>query len=400
MNILQRLYSIPFLLPAVIFFSLAAVSCGDKNDEPDNPVKPKPEQVSRTVLVYMLSSNNGLGASDPYDYDMQDIREMRKAAAAGDLAGGRLIVFHSSSNGRQILKEINSEGTIDTLKIYDSEIRPQSAARMTEVLDDMNELSPARDYGLILWGHGTGWIEDGLAEDETGDAQTFSYGSENDGKYKMNITTMASVLEGRGFSFIYFDCCYMASVEVMYQLRHAAPRIVAYPTEVLAWGMPYDLNVKHFFAPEPELTEAAQNTFDFYQSMTNPRYRMCTVSVINTAALEDLAAATRAIYINNPTGVPAGYSPQSYTTSRGYYYCDFGGYVGALTADSQQAAAYKAALDDVVELELATDRIWNQLPINGHSGLSTFIMSSDNDAARMNYSRLDWFRDVASALLD
>ena len=54
---------------------------------------------------------------------------------------------------------------------------------------------------------------------------------------------------------------------------------------------------------------------------------------------------------------------------------------------------------ETVELELATDRIWNTLAIREHSGLSTFIMDSDADATWLNYSRLDWFDDVASALI-
>lgn len=384
----------------VVAFSIGVASClHDDNDEPDVPVEPETPPVGRTVLVYMLASTNGLGASEPYDYDMQDISEMRKAAAAGDITDGRLLVFHSASNGNQVLKEITQEGDVDTLKIYDSEIRPQSVQRMSEVLDDMKAWAPANDYGMILWGHGTGWIEDGIAEEPVSSYQTYSYGSEQNGKWKMNVTSLANVLEDRGLSFIYFDCCYMASVEVIYQLRKTAPRIVAYPTEVLAWGMPYDLNVKHFFAKDVELIEAATNTFDYYASQSSPVYRMCTVSVFNTAGMERLATATRAIYQGNTTGVPENYSPQSYTMSRNRYYCDFGGYVNALKSTNQQFDEFKAALAEVVELELATEKIWNQLPISEHSGFSTFIMDSDADVSKLNYSRLDWFDDVASALI-
>lgn len=390
--------SLKFLYPILTacVISVVLVSCG--NDEPQ-PKRP-PVPTGRTVLVYMLASNNGLGYSDPYDYDMQDIREMCRAAKNGDITDGRLIVFHSASNGRQVLKEITSSGSVDTLKIYNDALIPQSAERMSEVLDDMYALAPAGDYGLILWGHGTGWLEDGISDEvSSASVRPYAYGSENGDRRKMNITSLASQLEGRGFSFVYFDCCYMASVEVVYQMRDVAPRIVAYPTEVLAFGMPYDQNVRHFFAREPELEEAARNTFAFYDAMSNPRYRMCTVSVINTAGLDRLAAAVRAIYENNTTGVPAGYTPQPYTTSRPYYYCDLGGYISALDADDEKRREFEAALGDVVALELATDRIWNTLAIREHSGLSTFIMNSDDDMNSKNYCRLSWFDDVASALI-
>ena len=388
-----------FMARMALVVALTTVVSSCDSDEPEVPAGPEDPTTGRTVLVYMLSASNGLGATPPYDYDMQDIREMCDAAAAGDITDGRLLVFHSASNGNQVLKEITGTGEVDTLKIYDPEIRPQTSQRMSEVLDDMKTLAPADDYGMILWGHGTGWLEDGIADEARSEYQTYAYGSEQGDKWKMNITTLASVLEDRDFSFVYFDCCYMASVEVVYQMRHVAPRIVAYPTEVLAWGMPYDRNVKHFFAKEPELVEAATETYDFYASQYNPTYRMCTVSVFNTAGMERLAAATREIYRSNTTGVPANYTPQSYTLNRNNYYCDFGGYINALKPDSRELDEFKAALADVVELELVTEKIWNQLAIREHSGFSTFIMSSDADMSKLNYSRLDWFGDVASALI-
>ncbi|MDE6369646.1 MAG: hypothetical protein K2K94_10465, partial [Muribaculaceae bacterium] len=187
----------------VVAFSIGAASCRhDDNDEPELPVEPETPLPGRTVLVYMLASSNGLGASSPNDYDMQDFNEMREAAAAGDITDGRLLVFHSASNGNQVLKEITQDGRVDTLKIYDSTIRPQTAQRMSEVLDDMKAWAPASDYGLILWGHGTGWIEDGIAEETASTYQTYSYGSEQNNKWKMNVTSLARVLEGRDFSFI------------------------------------------------------------------------------------------------------------------------------------------------------------------------------------------------------
>ena len=81
------------LLPAV-------VSCSDKNDEPtpEPPVK----TVGRTVIVYMLADNSLGSLVSPYDYDMQDINEMLMAAGKGDITDGRLLVYHSSRNGKTV----------------------------------------------------------------------------------------------------------------------------------------------------------------------------------------------------------------------------------------------------------------------------------------------------------
>lgn len=394
MNLNKLFHNICFLL-SFILFGLMAASCDNRTDVPD-PNPPVPVEASRTVLVYMLASNNGLGATFPRNYDIQDIQEMQQAAANGDLGDGRLLVYHSASNGNNVLKEVTPRG-IDTLKVYDTDDLPQTSVRMNEVFDDMERFAPAHDYALVLWGHGTGWLQDGIIDDVP-DASIFSYGSEQYDKWKMNITTLADVLGQRNFSFLYMDCCYMSSVEVIYQLRHAVPRIVAYPTEILAYGMPYDQNVKHFFTDTPGLVESAKNTFNFYNNLSDRRYRMCTVSVINTAGMDRLAIATRKIYEQNQIGLPSGYTPQPYSTNNPCYYFDFGSYVSALNAGDALVDEYKAALAEVVELELATDQIWGKLDINEHSGLSTFIMKSSGDAVRKNYNRLDWYIDVASAL--
>lgn len=390
-------YPILFLLTI-----LSVQSC--RHDDDDIRIPEPEEDASRTVLVYMLSAVNSLGG-----YSTQDIAEMRKAAVNGDIGDGRLIIFHSADNGTQVMQEMLPDGSLDTLKIYDPEIRPQTVARMNEVINDAKTFAPAEDYGLVLWGHGTGWIEDGMTDSSSEVAQPYSYGSEHNERYKMNVTSLARVLEGKDFSFIYFDCCYMASVEVMYQLRNVTPVIVASSSEVMGWGMPYDRNIKHFFAEEPEMIEAAQETVDFYANigdnvggLSESEIKMCgycTISVINTAGLDRLAAVTRSIYAGNTVGIPSGYTPQSFTLNRNNYYCDLGGYVNALNATDEQREAFDGAMNETVLLSLSTGQIWGRLEIREHSGLTTFIMESDNQSAVKNYYALDWYNDVASELI-
>lgn len=392
-NIKGNLIRLLCALSCVVAFA----ACGDHNDTPGQPGPPQ-QDAHRTVIVYMLASSNGLGAGAPRDYDIQDIEEMCEAVRAGALGYGRLLVFHSASDGSQILKEITPSG-IETLKEYDPEVLPQTSSRMNEVFDDMKNFAPAGDYGLILWGHGTGWIQDGITESEPAAVRPYSYGWEHKGSQAMNITTLASTLEGRGFSFLYMDCCYMASVEVVYQLRNAVRMIVAYPTEVLAYGMPYDKNIKCFFNNDPDLVGAAKNTMDFYKAMLEDSYRMCTVAVIDTDGMDGLASVTSLIYGMNSTGLPPDYTPQPYETGSVCNYYDFASYVRALDSSGGYLDEFESALADVVVYEDATAYLWGRLPLNEHSGLSTFIMKNDGDMSKKNYSQLDWFKDVASNLI-
>lgn len=375
---------------------MAVIGCN--NDEP-NPVPdpPSPEN-QRTVLVYMVATNNlGTGM-----FDKSDLDEMQTAAANGDIKNGRLLVYHSSSDG-VVLKEVTSEG-IDTLQVYDNDIPSVSVARMSQVIDDVKTLAPAQDYGMVFWSHATGWIQDGIEESSYNSPMLYSFGADGlRNPQKMNITSMASALKGAGMSYLYFDCCYMGSVEVMYELRDCADYIIASPTEDPANGMPYDLNVKHMFDSSKSIREVAlalaQTTFDYYNDVFVKGDCPCTMSVIDTQHIDALAQATRQIYEGADISYIPGYSYQKFQTNYTCYYFDLGDYIESLSPDSRLLDAWKKALDDVVIYAQATPWVWSSFPIEKYCGLSTYIMQNSNMSTIQNYNTLSWFADVAGTLL-
>lgn len=362
------------------------------SDEP----APVPVKAGRTVLVYMAADNN-LGSTG---FDRADITEMREAADNGRLGNGRLLVYHSSYSKAPVLMEIR-RGGIDTLVRYERGVTASSRERMTEVIGQTRRLAPAESYGLVLWGHGTGWIEDGIADTRSG--ASYSYGPER-GK-AMNITTLADILEQqRIFDYVYFDCCYMASVETVYQLRNATDYVVGSATELLTTGMPYQLNVPLLVrGDESALVEAARNTFELYDGYSGVN-RTCTMSVIRTAGLDRLAEASRALFDTTGGRLPEGYEPQRFmdTTVAGCYYFDFLDYAtalaGAVPEAEAQADRLREAFGETVIYAAATPRLWNVVELDRHNGLSTFIARDASDFQTGGYIRLDWYGDVAKSL--
>ena len=85
------------------------------------------------------------------------------------------------------------------------------------------------------------------------------------------------------------------------------------------------------------------------------------------------------------------------------YLYDFGDYVSTMATaygvSSQMIAAYEEALQGVVVYKDATPMLYNSLPLTRHSGLSTFIMKSQQESVTKNYNQLQWYADVASALI-
>lgn len=369
-----------------IFWSMfLCVMASCHSEEP----APAVSTVPRAVLVYMVADNSlGINGNDA-----EDLAEMQEAATAGDLGDSRLIVYHAGINGDPILMEITSEGT-KTLKSYTSSDLSVSAKRMSEVISDFKGMAPARNYSMILWSHASGWLQNGVERPaQTGLPNSFG----DDSQHYMNITTLSEVLDGNNFDYLYFDCCYMANIETVYQLRNVTNSIVGSATELPADGMPYDATLRYLMPEHPDLESACRATFNHYNSLSGME-RTCTISLIDTSAIDELADLTNRIY-SSAHPIPQGYEPQQFMLS-GCYLFDFRQYVEAISSDGSLTEQWNDALRRTVPYCEATPYVWSVLPINHHCGLSTNILNSSADATTGNYYELDWWSDVASSLFN
>lgn len=364
-----------------IFLAFLLPSCSDKHDdEPQPPVS----STVRTVLVYMVA-NNSLGR---YGYDKNDLNEMCQAAREGQLGESRWVVYCHPYGETPKLMELDESGEFTTLKEYSTETLSVSIDRMKEVLADVRKFTPAADYGIVLWSHATGWLQNGVTET----SKLRSFGEDN-GRY-MNITSLAEALSGAGMSFIYADCCYMGCVEVAYQLRDCADFFVASVAELPADGMDYSQNMKCLTARNPDLIGAACNTYNLYEknNFTNPNNSWCTMSVIDLRMMPALAERTAAIYKSG--AYPAKLNPQTFTAGYNYYF-DLTQFVENTSADAALLADWNNVMQQTVLYEQATPYIIGGIRVNTHCGLSTFILNSADAQAIRNYRQLDWYNDVA-----
>lgn len=375
----RTIYIINFM--AAVLMAGFACACSESS-EPEPPTPAPPQTDSRTVLVYMAADNN-LGSND---FDAVDIAEMKVGVKDID-ANARWLVYHSGYKKEPVLIEITRAG-VDTLARFGSGTPATSAARMADVIATSRELAPANGYGLVVWGHGTGWIQDGIADDRL----TYSLGP--DGGKKMNISTLADVIEDcGGFDYIYFDCCYMASVETVYELRHCARYIVGSATELPANGMDYSVNVPYLAdGSEEALIRSARNTYEHYDALSGDS-RTCTISVIKTAGLDELAEKTASMYMASGTAF-GGYTPQRFTDLRTTcYYYDFKDFVRALPVDCYPE--FVELFNKVVIYSANTPYLWASVDLSRHNGLSTYIPTQGFNLEHRNYNTLEWYADVA-----
>ena len=145
-----------------------------KDNKDDDPVKTLAE---RTVMVYMSGDNNLASAA------LSDIKEMEQGAA-GIPANSHLVVFVDRASGSEkpFIAEVknNEQQPLDTLYKYPNDFYASDPDLFCEVLQRIAAERPAKEYGLVLWGHGSGWV---VEKDSI--AQKRAYGVDNTGTTKV-----------------------------------------------------------------------------------------------------------------------------------------------------------------------------------------------------------------------
>lgn len=362
----------PFFIITLSIFSILFSSCGSDKG------KDLPEiDTSRTVLVYMVANNNLLAfASD-------DIREMKEAAPELP-ADARWLIYIDEGKNQPTLRELTRDGKWNILKTYTDNSLSVSLDRIKEVFSDTRTLAPAKNYGLILWSHASGWLQDGIAEPSL---STLSFG--DDGGKRCNITTLRAAIEPYKMEFIYGDCCNLSSVEVAYELRKCAGLFASSATRMPADGMPYDRTLPCL--AKGEIVEAAKATMKYYTEKMST-YPWCALSVIDLSVMDRLASETRAVY--QKSGYPVNYVPVPHEKGDNCFCFDMKHFIDALAPG--ETAEWNKTLSDAVIYEDHLEYLAEtKIPLKAHCGLSTFILSNSSSAGYKGYSQLEWYENVS-----
>jgi hypothetical protein len=168
---------------------------------------------------------------------------------------------------------------------------------MEDVLKFAVRRYPAsRDYGLVLWGHSTGWV---ISSDSI--AYTRAYGVDNginsatsDVGNWLNVPTLARVLKKLPhMKFIFADCCMFMCLESLYELRDVADYIIGSPAEIPQDGAPYQTVVPAMFDRDNFATKIVDN---YYVQKNGPDKNLdLPLTAVKTSEMEPLAKATRTV---------------------------------------------------------------------------------------------------------
>ena len=385
------------LYPLVLLVAVCA-SCTSSIEEPDpEPVEP-PQPVDRTVIMFYPYS-------DLMSYFAQNITDFASVFASHQSSGERIVVCIESTPDDVNVIELVPQGAMCVKDTVDRFSNPQFAT--TEGIRDMLlrvvALAPASTYSMIIGGHGMGWLPASTATRSAHlkarreipvDALLTRYFGGLSAPYIIDISTLAEGIEEAGLKMEYmlFDDCYMSSVEVAYELRGVTDRLIACPTEVMAYGFPYH-KCGEYLLGEPDYEKVCDEFYNFYISYPSP---YGTIAVTDCRKLDALAEAVRQVnltcgeeIVTGDVQTMDGYSPTIF-----YDMEDVVRHQCATTSDEDLWTQFEAALAEAVPYKRHTPKYYSMRrgphEIRTYGGITTSLTSANQLTSEL--SDTEWYR--------
>ena len=369
------------------------------NDEPgDSPFVKK--TAKSTVLVYAVATNSLSGNL------ISDKNEMLQAAPDINLYENNVLVFETKyqtlsdgTRGAKVnLLRLTPKGESyewETVKEFDDDTAPLDPSRITEVINYTTDNFKAESYGLVFWSHSTG-SQPYIYSTKSSDSLAYSFGQDltatDDEFQQINVDVLANSVPNNLFNFIWFDSCYMSNIETIYEFRNKCNTFVGYPTEVLEYGLPYNIVLPHMVGNNPDLLYAAELFYEYYQNS------IATIAVVDMKGLEDFTQDCAAIFNTENEINTSGFIKYTRYTTGPFY--DLGDYAKKMASESGKELTdeeWNEILNKLVVYKAATKRDFanNLIDPERYSGISAHIYSPTLDNPSENYYKsLAWFSRV------
>lgn len=391
----------------VLFLLILGAFCSCEDDLPVAPIpEPIPEQGNRTVLAY-IAADNSLSS-----FSTKDLNEMIEGMETVDTKNNTMLVYidrykysREALEPRliRICRNTDNAIVLDTLQTYDAHRNSTGVEEMKEVCSYAFSHFPADGYGLILWSHGDGWIPFNSPTSRW-------IGQDTDAATKdkrMDIDELRKVLDGIPYhlDFLFFDACYMQSIEVAYELREYADYFIGSPTEIPGPGAPYQRVVPSLFAKNDAAIEIAQSYYTYYdetykagEGLSDENWTAgVSIAVLKADQLDALADITSQVPLYTSGKIVAS-DIKCYDPLRLKNYYDMEGLVKTLTEDDDALyQRWKEIYDSAVVYAMTTKLNYNTPPsigngkmisMEGFTGVSIYILANKSNSY---YKTLSWY---------
>lgn len=359
----------------------------------------------RILIAYLAGDNN---LSTEIEQKITALATGFFNTGTGDL-NNRLFIYSDTRSAQPQLVEITNthNGPRRVLKTYPAQ-NSANASVMAQVLYDVLYNYTAESYGLIVFSHGTAWLPagglenpysttedtEGTEEEKAPEADTRTVAI--DGNNELELTDFAASLPlpgGKKWDFILFENCFMASVEVAYELRNKTEAIIASATEIVSPGMTevYPSALPYLYKGTPALESFAEAYFNHWNAKSG-NYRSATVSVVRTARLEELASLARAAFVRWQPDEETIAALQCFNRNKWHLFFDLE--EAMLTANPSLEEYIDGLLPHIVTYAAATPSFIEGesygFKIDRHCGLSCYLLQEGFPFLNLRYRQLSW----------
>lgn len=386
----------PFHIILLLVAFLSLSSC--EKEEPIHwPSTVDPKEVRHVILIYAVNHSS---LSNDFT---EDSAEMAAGVATYGCSDSQVLVYQTDSESETGLYRfiINKEGASEKQLVasYPRTVTATHPDRINKVLSDVAEMYPNSKRDLIFWGHGTSWKP--FFSDHTvknGSPIAYAYGGEyNSNGYTTDwteIDDLASAVPDDTFDLIWFDCCYMAGIETIWEFKEKCRWLVAYPTEVWGSGADYASLLPLLMHADHDLERALRSFYASYASMSQP----VTVSLFDMTHLDDLAAAVRNI-VHAGSNKPDLSNVSDYSRDRSIHFYDFRQLMAAMATANGRTdllTGLDTALASAVPIHAESPFDFNMKPWADNSlcGVSSHYFQDLNTASDRFYRTLSWYKYV------
>lgn len=317
-----------------------------------NPVLTDACFYDKNLILYVVADNNLTSYSD----------SLLNYIITAEIPSGCNILAYIDNDKEPILYSKN-EGELTVIHRY-NEMNSLSDISFRDFFASVTHDYPAKETGLVLWSHGTGWLPSG--------SNTRSFGDDNGNT--VNIDKLSEILYGLKPDYLILDACLMGTVETLWELRNTSKYIISSPALIPSIGIFRNNSTEILFSNESveqRLKKLCNNYIYTNESYSGEK----CISMVETEKLKILADSIRNIRKFSPLAI-SDFPYFEFRSQKVFF--DFRVLLGKFQKEH--------LFDDYIYYSCSS---YNNQEIL-LSGLSIFIPYDGNRAYHQSYVDLNW----------
>lgn len=267
-----------------------------------------------SILIYMSADNN-LEGSALEDFTEMELSEMNTEKISvfilldrsslydtsnGNWTGTKLFRLKTGRTGssRNLISEEIDCKDLSLTAGENTELDMSSEYVLSDSLSFIRNQYPAEKYGLVIWGHGTGW-RSGEIETEVNelvpDGVFKGVAFDDDSKTYMTLKQLgraiSTSMNDDKLDFLGFDTCFGAELEVMYELKNYVNFAVGCEGLLMSSGWDY---TSIFNSIQNANDFSSQNICEIIARDFSEKYKNTSGASISVVNMKEVAACFNA----------------------------------------------------------------------------------------------------------